>query len=902
MTDEHILPTGASVTVHKGWDIPSTRRKTPPKLRTDQLTGLESSPSIQEPAGLGSQPLAIPVRQRHFAFVNAVEPGRNKDPEVRKLVRSHVRNEHVRNTARAGNRHPKRPSPSPGTVLSHRSQNTKPSTAYEPVITDMVLKDSQTIPLNIGYPTALHNYDFPIEMEPHTHTFLSQYLAEAPRRFYSLESFLKSNPLRSQEWFHFAVQDAAMLHGVLYAGALYLALLEGKRETADTVFHLLAVVSIVNKRLGESGRLIDDASIGAVSCLALGEALVGNEDLWKTHMLGIKRMIQSRSTIHPLPSMLQNKLYRSDITGAIDFAATPFLNFSSTSNQPVWSILPPEDSTIISSTMEILLTNSGIHAYLKTTMTKLANFAQAIHHASSTSILLDPSSFADDLYHLEHEFLSFPANTPFESEETSIDKACRLGALLYMKAILQEFPHSYMGPSILLQQLQNALEDIAVQGGMDNPLVLWLALVGGSFATGDMRRWFVGYLAQVKAVMGLESFGNGSLGMSGFLGLKSVFGAVFEGLGVLLRFIVARTQITQHKMGQCLSANPVSSACISVRTPSRPRRKTRRPCSRRNRLRKHTASLTIIASETEQLQNSRSRYDDEFHIEDVQSLYDTEKLCAQLGLPSVLPAVDDNKEILGRQNGGERAEDGEKRLSSWIPPLSWKCLEPVKVVNGDKEVGARSTERKGSAWEEEFAERRLSSWTPPLSWDCLTPTQPNIKFPSEGELTGKGMEFETSCVGYPDRWRCLTGIGFPDVPSPKVVENSSAHQEEAAINNSPMTFEAELKDSSWIQEQVVVTVDDDKASSVLLAEEEQEEKKQRRKEVEDAAVHEERSSNLAMAKIPSSPLPKSENLKKTKEPAGVEEGSTRSKDEQFFEQMIRLRKRRFSGARVSGEE
>jgi hypothetical protein len=70
-----------------------------------------------------------------------------------------------------------------------------------------------------------------------------------------------------------AMEDEALLHGVLYAGALYLALLEGKRESKDTMYHFSKLVGIVNNRLSE-GKEVEDKTIGAVTCLALGEVKI----------------------------------------------------------------------------------------------------------------------------------------------------------------------------------------------------------------------------------------------------------------------------------------------------------------------------------------------------------------------------------------------------------------------------------------------------------------------------------------------------------------------------------------------------------------------------------------------------------------------------------------------------
>jgi hypothetical protein len=255
-----IMPDGPMVTVHKGWQVPGRRHK----------TASPSIPQIQKQREVDPEvdKCPSPHTGRHFEFVNAVRPGRNKDPEVRKLVRTHVRNEHIRSALQPRDNPPRKLVPS----ITDRSDPYfgGPSSATRARREDA----NPGVPQNIGYPTALVNFDFPIEMTASIHLLLEHYLTHAPGRLYPLESCLKSNPLKSSEWFQYAMRDAAMLHGMLYSGALYLALLEGKTETDDTLRHFGHVVSIVNQRLSEPEREIDDATIGAISCLALGEVCI----------------------------------------------------------------------------------------------------------------------------------------------------------------------------------------------------------------------------------------------------------------------------------------------------------------------------------------------------------------------------------------------------------------------------------------------------------------------------------------------------------------------------------------------------------------------------------------------------------------------------------------------------
>ena len=64
-----------------------------------------------------------------------------------------------------------------------------------------------------------------------------------------------------------------MLHAMLYAGAVYLALLEGKSDSEESMFHLGKIIELVTRRLREErgNGVVEDGVIGALSCLALGE-------------------------------------------------------------------------------------------------------------------------------------------------------------------------------------------------------------------------------------------------------------------------------------------------------------------------------------------------------------------------------------------------------------------------------------------------------------------------------------------------------------------------------------------------------------------------------------------------------------------------------------------------------
>lgn len=131
-------------------------------------------------------------------------------------------------------------------------------------------------------------------------------------------------------------------------------------------------------------------------------------------------------------------------------------------------------------------------------MQYLAIFYQSIQFASSSRILLDPANFLDDIYWMEYELLSFPLSLEGD-QEPIIDKATRIGALLFMKSILEEYPHSSTGPSILLQQLQESLSTIGTATTTEQTCqwLIWLFTIGAVHSKRDhiTRTWFVEQLA-----------------------------------------------------------------------------------------------------------------------------------------------------------------------------------------------------------------------------------------------------------------------------------------------------------------------------------------------------------------------------------------------------------------------
>ncbi len=176
-----------------------------------------------------------------------------------------------------------------------------------------------------------------------------------------------------------------------------------------------------------------------------------------------------------------------------------------------------------------LLTPCDIYLSLIQTLASLSLFTQTLTHTRShPHIRLSPEAFSNDLYTLEHSLLAFPSTLPSSAHEPTLSVALRIAGLIYLKSVLQEFPHSVNGSRILVERLRENLSLIWV-GEEDGKLALvrWMCFVAAAVATGDAREWFVGNLGW----LGLDWTGEEEVRLAKLLRLQDVFGGkAMEGI------------------------------------------------------------------------------------------------------------------------------------------------------------------------------------------------------------------------------------------------------------------------------------------------------------------------------------------------------------------------------------
>lgn len=185
--------------------------------------------------------------------------------------------------------------------------------------------------------------------------------------------------------------------------------------------------------------------------------------------------------------------HRCDTIGAVNFLTQPHI----LEQKPPISLPAPPPSANPDYFIQIL-SSCGIDLELISTLECLSTFSQIIDHAVTQNLAtFDPLEFVQKSCLIQQNLLLFLPPDFLSAEQKALHSACKMGALIYIRTVLQEFPLSQIGSKNLASQLRNSLHHI--QGyAIPTPLHLWLCFVGGTgLQSSADRSWFIASIVQV---------------------------------------------------------------------------------------------------------------------------------------------------------------------------------------------------------------------------------------------------------------------------------------------------------------------------------------------------------------------------------------------------------------------
>ncbi|KIX04814.1 uncharacterized protein Z518_05685 [Rhinocladiella mackenziei CBS 650.93] len=148
----------------------------------------------------------------------------------------------------------------------------------------------------------------------------------------------------------------------------------------DSDLLMKIILDRLNPRLNDGKP--SDATIGAVSCLALCENQRGNHSKWAMHAAGMSQMIRVRGGVSSIPEAMRMKIYRADIISAVDTLSTPHLP------RPAWTSTSLYQGVSLNASPNQSLILMLVHVELAPTLFDVfldpSYLCQALEHAAST--------------------------------------------------------------------------------------------------------------------------------------------------------------------------------------------------------------------------------------------------------------------------------------------------------------------------------------------------------------------------------------------------------------------------------------------------------------------------------------------------------------------------------------
>ncbi|EXJ89127.1 hypothetical protein A1O3_02191 [Capronia epimyces CBS 606.96] len=345
---------------------------------------------------------------------------------------------------------------------------------------------NSTLPRRVGSDLSFIN--LAIEMDSAAFGNMIRFLDVKIRAFYPLV-LVTGICKKGAAYFDPLELDAAYLHVVMFAAAVFRNKVSGRQafatntnQDATATVHFLKGVQILRERLslGDKSTHSSDSTIAAVSTLAMSALFMGEDETFKHHMSGLRKMVNLRGGIAAFKgNKLLSEIFRCDIGMAMQNGSQPIF-FSNPRLDPV---IPYPDQELLPMRKIVSVTHSRhdsqcflfldkMDPSLVEAWTVTQNSCSMINLSEETRTNLAPELLYDTMASVMYRLLHM------NFDPGSVDEAVRLCLLgMSYHAFLQwqdlSLPCVYF-PSIY----KSCLLDPKLLDEAPSQLMLWLLMIG----------------------------------------------------------------------------------------------------------------------------------------------------------------------------------------------------------------------------------------------------------------------------------------------------------------------------------------------------------------------------------------------------------------------------------------
>ncbi|KAH7148290.1 hypothetical protein EDB81DRAFT_932647 [Dactylonectria macrodidyma] len=453
-----------------------------------------------------------PASSTKFEFVASDSAGK-PDPGSRKFIRSHVmrgkntKQCHAGSQKSVGHRTKK-------SVLKIRrddqvGQNefTYATDETQTRCLDLSQKTCVQAPCFSGclrVPTDLMLFNFAAPLDGLSLYLIFRYLTTLKDRMYPIEWCFQQDHTKAC-WFRWLLEDHAYLQSVLFMVSAFQDLIDARVTARDsdvsgprrfsrrTRSHLGHAIRLLQEKIQDRERQIEDTTMSAVCTLAMVADAAGDSVGFEAHVGGLKNMVRMRGGLVGLEhnKQLQMKLCRIDLGWSIKHGSKPDIYDSQVSWEPLLE-------TVLSKNIQpsIKTFPSGVERTIELWDYKLKNVFTDLQGFSSMANLLIPSHqklkpelFQEIMLSIQYRLLMLE----YPVEVRPLEESIRIGLLSFESTLVLHTPKLgvKLTSDFFYHQLRRGIEKIRVESQEIADLKLWLLLVGSIIVFKGSETWLV---------------------------------------------------------------------------------------------------------------------------------------------------------------------------------------------------------------------------------------------------------------------------------------------------------------------------------------------------------------------------------------------------------------------------